>query len=67
MDRIIQILVIILVFWLIVAYLIPLLPAPISTLVTIILVVMLIGWLLNFAGLSFPYINRGSQNNKKNN
>jgi len=53
MNIIIQVLIVIVVAWLIVSYLIPLLPSPFSVIFMVILVIALILWLMRIAGLSF--------------
>jgi len=52
MDKLIQVLVAVVAFVLIYAYLIPLLPAPFGTIVLIVLIISAIIWLLRWGGLA---------------
>jgi len=51
MNTIISIVVAVLVFWLIITYLIPLLPSPLGVIVLILVVIGAIIWLLRLGGL----------------
>ncbi len=51
MGLLIQVLVLIVVAWLVFAYLIPLLPAALGTVVMVVLVIAAIVWLLGVAGI----------------
>ena len=53
MSILLSIVIVCVVLWLILEYLAPKLPAPLGTVVIIIVVLMAIIWLLNLAGLKF--------------
>ena len=53
MDKIVQVVVMCVVVWLIIAFLIPLLPAPFGTVALILVVLGVIVWLMKTFGLWF--------------
>jgi hypothetical protein len=53
MDLIIRVCVVLVIAWLIMAYLIPLLPAPFAGILLVVLVICIILWLMKTAGLWF--------------
>lgn len=53
MDTILRVIIAIVVVWLIITYLIPLLPGPFHAIVLIILVIAVIVWLMKLGGLWF--------------